>query len=102
MTLTTTNGITGGTAGVEYTLSGDTNGATFDGCEGVPYSFTTIATPAAGYWFSTPVTGLNVTGTVTAAGGPAKELSLSFSVRAVRTFRLRTIHLLGLAAGGSA
>ena len=73
MTLTTTNNITGGTAGVEYTLSGDTNGATFDGCEGVPYSFTTIATPAAGYWFSTPVTGLNVTGTVTAASGPANQ-----------------------------
>ena len=73
MTLATTNNITGGTAGVEYTLSGDTNGATAIGCEGEEYSFTTIATPAAGYYFSTPVTGLTVTGDITNPGASVAQ-----------------------------
>ena len=62
---TTTTGITGGTAGVEYVLSGDVDGDTQTGISGEPYSFTTIATPAAGYYFSTPVSGLVQTGTIT-------------------------------------
>ena len=73
MTLTTTNNITGGTAGVEYTLSGDVTTDTIVGCEGEAYSFTTIATPAAGYYFSTPVTGLTVTGDITNPSGPANQ-----------------------------
>jgi len=73
MTLQTTNNITGGTAGVEYTLSGDIHGATFAGCETEPYTFTTIATPTAGYYFSTPVTGLSVTGTIPAVGTTAPQ-----------------------------
>ena len=64
VTLNTTNSITGGTAGVEYVLSGDVNGATQTGISGEPYSFTTIATPAAGYYFSTPAGGLTETGTI--------------------------------------
>ena len=73
MTLQTSNGITGGTEGVEYNLSGNTTGDTFAGCEGEPYTFTTIAEPAAGYYFSTPVTGLSVTGTIPAAGTNAPQ-----------------------------
>ena len=64
VTLNTTNSITGGTAGVEYVLSGDVNGATQTGISGEPYSFTTIATPAAGFYFSTPAGGLTETGTI--------------------------------------
>ena len=70
MTLDTTNNITGGS---NYTLSGDTNGATYEGCEGEEFSFTTIATPDVGYYFSTPVTGLTVTGQITNPGGDANQ-----------------------------
>jgi len=74
MTLQTTNNIVDTTPGApNYVLSGDTNGDTFAGCEGEPYTFTTIATPAAGYYFSTPVTGLTVTGTIPAAGTNASQ-----------------------------
>jgi len=69
ITLATTNSITGGTAGAEYNLTGDTNGTTFTGLQGEPYSFTTIATPTAGHFFSTPVVGLSVSGVIPAASG---------------------------------
>jgi len=70
MTLDTTNNITGGS---NYTLSGDTNGATYEGCEGEEFIFKTIATPDVGYYFSTPVTGLTVTGQITNPGGLANQ-----------------------------
>ena len=70
MTLNTTNNITGGS---NYTLSGDTNGATYEGCEGEEFTFKTIATPDVGYYFSTPVTGLTVTGQITNPGGLANQ-----------------------------
>ena len=70
MTLNTTNSITGGS---NYTLSGDTNGATFEGCEGEEFTFKTIATPDVGYYFSTPVTGLTVTGQITNPGTNANQ-----------------------------
>ena len=70
MTLNTTNNITGGS---NYTLSGDTNGATYEGCEGEEFTFKTIATPDVGYYFSTPVTGLTVTGQITNPGGNANQ-----------------------------
>ena len=66
LTLATTNSITGGTPGVEYNLTGDVSGATFVGIQGEPYSFTTIATPTAGHYFSTPIGGLTVAGTISA------------------------------------
>ena len=73
VTLSTTNSITGGTAGVEYTLTGNVNGDTFIGVQGEPYSFTTIITPAAGYYFSTPPTGMTVSGSVPAVSGNANQ-----------------------------
>ena len=74
MTLQTTNSIVDATAGApNYVLSGDTNGATFDGCETEPFSFTTIATPNPGYYFSTPVTGLSVTGIIPTVGTTAPQ-----------------------------
>ena len=73
VTLSTTNSITGGTAGVEYTLTGNVNGDTFIGIQGEPYSFTTIITPATGYYFSTPPTGMTVSGSVPAVSGNANQ-----------------------------
>ena len=67
VTLATTNSITGGASGVEYNLTGDVNAATFTGLQGEPYSFTTIATPTAGHYFSTPIGGLTVSGVLPAA-----------------------------------
>ena len=67
VSLATTNSITGGTAGVEYNLTGDTNGATITGLQGEPYSFTTIATPTTGHFFSTPAGGLVSNGVIPAA-----------------------------------
>ncbi len=75
---TTTNftidstGITGGTAGVDYTLETKVNGvvaASFVSCEGESYEVITTATPAAGKYFSTPVTGNTTSGTSGASGG---------------------------------
>ena len=66
VTLATTNSITGGASSVEYDLTGDVNAATFTGLQGEPYSFTTIATPTAGHYFSTPVGGLTVSGVLPA------------------------------------
>jgi len=77
-TETTTNftidsaGITGGTAGVDYTLETKVNGvvaASFVSCEGESYEVITTATPAAGKYFSTPVTGNTTTGNSGAPGG---------------------------------
>ena len=73
VTLTTTNSITGGTAGVEYNLTGDTNGTTITGIEGEPYSFTTIVTPTTGHYFSTPAAGTTITGTIPAVSGNATQ-----------------------------
>ena len=54
VTLAYANSITGGTAGVEYTLS-PASGTTRTGGVGSAYTFGTItATPASGYYFSTP------------------------------------------------
>ena len=69
VTLTTTNSITGGAPGVEYNLTGDTNGATLTGLQGEPYSFTTIATPTTGHFFNVPITGLSINDTFPAASG---------------------------------
>jgi hypothetical protein len=84
MTLNTTNSITGG---ANYTLSGDTNGATYVGCEGEEFSFKTIATPDVGYYFSTPVTGLTVTGQITNPGANANQ-TLAGVIAADPTFAI--------------
>ena len=66
-------GITGGTAGVDYTLETKVNGvvaALFVGCEGEAYEVITTATPAAGKYFSTPVTGNTTSGDNGAPPGP--------------------------------
>jgi hypothetical protein len=70
LTLATTNSIIspdGTGTGTGYTLSGNLTGSTFTGVEGEPYSFTTIVTPDAGYYFSIPQGGMVASGTVPAA-----------------------------------
>ena len=84
LTLATTNSITGGTAGVEYTLTGDVNGATITGIQGEPYSFTTIVTPTTGYYFSTPPAGVTASGTIPAGSGSIVQ-TLTGVVEAVPT-----------------
>ena len=73
------NGITGGTAGVEYTLS-PASGSTRTGAVGAAYSFPNItATPATGYYFSTPFNAtqtalsLPLNGTMPSGGGTASQ-----------------------------
>ena len=87
-TETTTNftidsaGITGGTAGVDYTLETKVNGvvaASFVSCEGESYEVITTATPAAGKYFSTPVTGNTTSGTSGAPGGSPYAVTQSLT-----------------------
>ena len=73
VTLNTTNNITGGTAGVDYIISGDANGAQIKGVEGEPYTFTTILTPAAGKYFSTAASGMVVAGAIPNSSGNANQ-----------------------------
>jgi len=60
------NNITGGTAGVDYTLSGPGNGATVVGVAGTPYSFTVSAQPTTGKYFSSAFSATNPSGVITA------------------------------------
>ena len=62
-----TNNITDNTPGApNYTLSDDLDGATVVGPQGTSYSFTTVATPNAGFQFnpSDPFTATNPSGTI--------------------------------------
>lgn len=79
VTLAYANGITGGTAGVEYTLS-PASGTTRTGGIGSAYTFGSItATPASGYYFSTPFNAtqtafsLPIIGTMPSGGGTASQ-----------------------------
>ena len=75
-------GITGGTAGVDYTLETKVNGvvaASFVSCEGESYEVITTATPAAGKYFSTPVTGNTTSGTSGAPGGSPYAVTQSLT-----------------------
>lgn len=79
VTLAYANSITGGTAGVEYTLS-PASGTTRTGGVGSAYTFGTItATPASGYYFSTPFNAtqtafsLPIIGTMPSGGGTASQ-----------------------------
>ena len=79
ITLAYANSISGGTEGVEYTLS-PAAGSTRVGCVGTAYSFGTItATPASGYYFSTPFNAsqtslsLPIIGTIASGGGTASQ-----------------------------
>jgi hypothetical protein len=79
VTLAYANSISGGTPGVEYTLS-PADGSTRVGCVGTAYSFGTItATPASGYYFSTAFNAtqtafsLPINGTITSGGGTASQ-----------------------------
>ena len=60
------NNITGGTAGVDYTLSGPANGATVVGVAGTPYAFTVSASPVSGKYFSSAFSATNPSGSITA------------------------------------
>ena len=80
VTLAYANSISGGTAGVEYTLS-PAGGSTRTGAVGAAYSFPNItATPASGYYFSTPFNAtqtsgftLPINGTMPSGGGTASQ-----------------------------
>ncbi len=60
------NNITGGTAGVDYTLTGPANGATVVGVAGTPYAFTVSASPVSGKYFSSAFSATNPSGSITA------------------------------------
>jgi hypothetical protein len=60
------NNIAGGTAGVDYTLSGPVNGATVVGVAGTPYAFTVSASPVSGKYFSSAFSATNPSGSITA------------------------------------
>lgn len=60
------NNITGGTAGVDYTLSGPGDGATVVGIAGTPYAFNVSAQPVAGKYFSSAFSATNPSGSITA------------------------------------
>ena len=60
------NNITGGTAGVDYTLSGPANGATQAGVAGTPYAFTVTASPSSGKYFSSAFAATNPSGAISA------------------------------------
>ena len=68
-----TNNIAGSAA--NYTITGAVQGSTSSGVSGEPYSFTTIVTPNAGYYFSTPVNGNIVSGTITATANVTQTLT---------------------------
>lgn len=60
------NNITGGTAGVDYTLSGPANGATVVGIAGTPYAFNVSASPVSGKYFSSAFSATNPSGAISA------------------------------------
>jgi len=60
------NNITGGTAGVDYTLSGPANGATVVGIAGTPYAFNVSASPISGKYFSSAFSATNPSGAISA------------------------------------
>jgi hypothetical protein len=60
------NNITGGTAGVDYTLSGPGDGATVVGIAGTPYAFNVSAQPVTGKYFSSAFSATNPSGVITA------------------------------------
>ena len=60
------NNITGGTAGVDYILTGPANGATVVGVAGTPYAFTVSASPVSGKYFSSAFSATNPSGSITA------------------------------------
>ena len=66
VTQTLVNNIAGGTAGVDYVLSGPANGATQVGVAGTPYAFTVTASPASGKYFSSAFAATNPSGTISA------------------------------------
>ena len=78
-----TNNIAGSAA--NYTITGAVQGSTSSGVSGEPYSFTTIVTPNAGYYFSTPVNGNIVSGTITGASNQRANQTLTGTIAAVPT-----------------
>ena len=68
-----TNNIVGSVA--NYTITGNVQGNTFVGIAGEPYSFTTVVTPHTGYYFSIPVNGNVVSGTIASTQNVAQTLS---------------------------
>jgi len=61
--------------GTGYTITGSVVNDTVTGIAGEPYSFTTTVTPAAGYYFSTPVSGNVVSGTIASTTNVSQTLT---------------------------
>ena len=61
--------------GTGYTITGSVVNDTVTGIAGEPYSFTTTVTPAAGYYFSTPVSGNVVSGTIASTTNVSQTLN---------------------------
>lgn len=71
-----TNSIVDATAGApNYTITGNVQGDTVTGIAGEPYTFTTVVTPNAGYYFSTPVSGNIISGTIASTTTVAQTLT---------------------------
>ena len=58
-----------------YAITGNVQGDTISGIIGEPYTFTTIVKPNAGYYFSVPVAGDIVSGTIAATANQAQTLT---------------------------
>ena len=58
-----------------YAITGNVQGDTISGIIGEPYTFTTIVKPSAGYYFSVPVAGDIVSGTIAATANQAQTLT---------------------------
>ena len=95
---TITNGIIspdGTGTGTGYILSGDTPAPkTQSGIEGEPYSFKVIATPQAGYYFSTPVSGNVTSGTIPSAASTNVTMTLAGEIVAVPTPEIKATLLV--------
>ena len=74
-TLAIQNNITGGTAGVEYSIGGDQVGATRTGPENSAYSFSTTVSPNSGYQFTSGPTVNNASGTLDSTSTVTTTLS---------------------------
>ena len=61
--------------GTGYTITGSVLNDTVTGIAGEPYSFTTTLTPTAGYYFSVPVSGNVVSGTIASTTGVGQTLT---------------------------
>ena len=96
------NNITGGTAGVDYTLSGPADGATVSGVAGTPYSFTVSATPASGKYFSSAFAATNPSGTISADATVTNTLTGTIAAIPAGTCTATPVVTNNISGGGNA